>query len=614
MKYLKSLVLTFLCIGSFSIFAQSPVIDKIEPPNWWVGMSLDTIQLMIYGENLSSDLSAISNDDAIEIIEIKKNSSDYYAFVYVRITDSAKHGEYQLTIKNQHGEEEVTYPILERPTSDGKYQGFDQTDVVYLLMPDRFCDGDTTNNIVDAYPPDYEYGNMWKRQGGDIQGIINKLDYLKDLGFNTLWLNPVLENNTNLSYHGYAATDLYNVDKRLGDNELYKKLVQELHKRDMKIIWDHVANHIGIYHKWVEHLPDENWFNGTMEEHLPAYHQKHIMSDPYSDPYMKKKLYEGWFVDEMPDLNQKHELLADYLIQNMIWWMEYAGIDGIREDTYPYADQKFLADFNKAILDEYPTSNIVGEIWTGNPIFLAWYQTNSLFTREFDSHLPAILDFAICDEFHRYFSGKSGMHQIYDIIAADGIYADPTNLMTFLDNHDFPRGMYLAKRDTDKMKIAQTILLTSRGIPQLLYGTEIGMDGGPTNEDCRHPFPGGFPQDSMDAFTQEGRNEYQNEIFNYLKQLLHLRKKYPALETGELTQYPPRDNYYFYFKEQGSERVLVTVNDNIDAGKVDLGFAKNKLQTPQKLQNLFTGDIIELSPDMLLPQKGRSAAIWLILE
>ncbi|MFA8341807.1 MAG: alpha-amylase family glycosyl hydrolase [Rhodothermaceae bacterium] len=549
----------------FSFFAQAQQIkvNKLEPANWWTDMKLNNVQLMVYGENLSNVTASFANAPAK--VHNVKNSN--YCFVDVKIP--AKPGKYSLKLKNSSGTVEIDFPVYARENNPSNHKGFNNEDVIYLITPDRFANGDTGNDSVEGMKEAFDNTRLG-RHGGDLQGIINKLDYLKDLGITAIWLNPVVENDTKFSYHGYGATDFYNIDKRFGTNELYREFVQTAHKKGLKVILDHVANHCSIDHPWMKSLPVPEWVNGSVENHLSAQHHKMVLSDIHGDERTKETLQKGWFVDAMPDLNQTNKFVANYIIQNTIWWIEFSGIDGIREDTYPYADEKFLSDWAKAILEEYPDFNIVGEVWTGKAAFLAYYQKNSYMPRKFDSNLPSVTDFAIRDMFYGFLKGEKNIYNIYETFAMDYLYPAPDKLVTFIDNHDVTRAMLAAKGNSTKVKLALGILFTSRGIPQILYGTEIGIQGGEDHGLLRADFPGGFSNSERDAFTKEGRTKEENDLFDFTKKLLELRKKYKALSKGKMIHFPPYGDVYGYVKKYKEENILVIVNASEEKREISL--------------------------------------------
>ncbi len=454
--------------------------------------------------------------------------------------------------------------------------------------------------------------DMDGRKGGDIEGIISKLDYLKDLGVTSVWITPMLENNMWMSYHGYAATDLYKIDPRFGNKELFKELVEKAHDKGLKIIMDHVSNHIGINHWWIKDLPFADWINGTAKNHLYKNNNKMTFPDPHSPGESVELTWSGWFEDYMPDLNQANPFLKKYLIQNTLWWTEYLGIDGIREDTYPYCNQYYLSDWAKTILDEYPTLNIVGEIWTGEPPFLAAYQQNNKFGLKLNSHLPCVTDFALSDAFRDYLSSKKGLEEIFNILAQDFIYYDSNNLLTFFDNHDIARGLFVANNDIEKYKIALTILLTTRGIPKILYGSEIGIVGDKNHGNIRSPFPGGFENDNHDAFSSCDRTNYENDIFNFTKNLFEIRKKYKSLSEGKLIHFYPFDNVYVYLRKSNDESTMVIVNGNEQDTEVDLNKFKITLSRISEIENIKTGEVTDILKNKKILIKRKSAEIFLL--
>ena len=529
MKTRLPLILLFTLFIFNILYAQKSSINKIEPPNWWVGMKWDTVQLMVYGDNLA-DINVKFIDERLQVLKVHTSDNSAYLFIDVFIPYQIEEGEYTLKFSSANEQTEIDYPIFSKYNSESKHQGFSNEDVIYLIFADRFCDGNFINNTIGDSLDNFTSTDLDGRKGGDIEGIIAKLAYLKELGITTIWITPMLENNMWMSYHGYAATDLYKIDPRFGSNDLYKKLVDEAHKKGLKVILDHVSNHIGINHPWLNNLPAIDWFNGTTENFIPASHDKMAFLDIHGDSSIINFHQRGWFTDYMPDLNQQNSFLKNYLIQNTLWWIEYAGIDGIREDTYPYNDQKYLAEWAEAILTEYPEFNIVGEVWQGDPPIISGYQSNSPVRKlNFDSNLPAVTDFAFADAVRAYLSGEKNIYSFYKTLAQDYIYSDPDNLVVFMDNHDIERAMFLADGNSGRLKVALNLLLFTRGIPVIFYGTEIGITGGLKHGELRQPFPGGFLGDKRNAFVSEGRTEKENEIYNYLHKLLKLRKKYPVL-------------------------------------------------------------------------------------
>jgi neopullulanase len=606
----KSIILFFLL--ALNSFAQNFTIEKIEPPNWWIGMKYDTVQVMVYGKNIG-DVEIYPQHGPIEVTSVHKAESPDYLFIDLFIPQELK-SEYFFEIDFSNGSQDtvIRYPFFLRENTKDKFNGFDQSDIMYLIMADRFCDGNPANNNIGDSLDRFTSKDLDGRKGGDIEGIISKIDYLKDLGVTSLWITPMLENNMWMSYHGYAATDLYKIDPRFGSNELYKELVEKSHNKGLKIIMDHVSNHIGINHWWMKDLPFSDWINGTPQNHLSANNNKMTFLDSHSPSESVALTWDGWFTDYMPDLNQANPYLKKYLIENTIWWIEYLGIDGIREDTYPYVNQYYLSDWAKTILDEYPKFNIVGEIWTGEPPFLAGYQRNNKFGLKLNSNLPAVTDFALADEFRDFLSGKKGFEGIFKTLAMDYFYSDPNNLLTFFDNHDISRGLYLANGDLDKIKIALTILFTTRGIPNILYGTEIGIIGDNKDGSIRSPFPGGFVGDTTNAFTDSGRTEFQKDIFNFTKQLFEIRKEHKSLTSGTLFHYYPFNKVYVYFRSINCETTMIVANGNNENITLNLNNYKELLTDTKTLINLWSKESYSINDNESLIIPRNSAQIFLL--
>ena len=593
-------------------FPQDFSINKIEPPNWWVGMKWDRVQLMVYGENLD-DVSVYTSYPGINVIKTHSVENKNYLFVDIEIPNDLPDGDYELIFRKGNEIVRYNYPILNRELAPEDHKGFSNEDVIYLIFTDRFCDGNPNNNTIGDSLDEFTSTDLDGRHGGDIEGTISKLDYLSDLGVTALWMTPILENNMWMSYHGYAATDLYKIDSRLGSNELYKNLVDEAHARGLKIILDHVSNHVGINHSWIKNLPFDDWFNGTPENHIPAIHDKMAFLDIHGDSTIVKSTTEGWFQNYMPDLNQRNPYLKKYLIQNTLWWIEYSGLNGIREDTYPYNDQKYLAEWAEAILTEYPNFNIVGEIWQGIPSIISGYQTNSPVRKlDFDSNLPAVTDFALADAIRAYLTGEKSIYQFYETLAQDFAYSNPDNLLVFMDNHDIERAMFLANGNVDKFKIALNLVLFTRGIPVIFYGSEIGIKGGKSHGELRKPFPGGFIENDRNGFIEEGRTQQENEIYNYLSELLNLRKNNPVLAKGKLKHIYSGDDVYVIIKTLGDEQILIILNTG--EKQIPIPTQQIKMFLPQviELYNLKTKEVIDIKPYEILTLEKYSAEIYKI--
>ncbi len=562
MKHLFSFLLLF-----FSLFGQAQV-ERIEPPFWWEGMKNSTLQLMLYGENLAAYSLNIPTIDNIEVHRVENPN---YLFVDLDLSDQ-QHGIVEINLlKKGKVQTIIEYEIKVREQRPN-ISSFNAADVIYLLMPDRFANGDPSN---DAHPSVTEQPNRNDkdgRHGGDIKGIINHLDYLEDLGVSAIWSTPLCEDNDpRVSYHTYAQSDVYRIDPRYGTNEDYRLLADALHQRKMKLIMDYVTNHWGIEHWMVKDLPSSDWIH-QFETYTNTNHRKEIHSDPYATEIDRKELLEGWFVPTMADLNQNNPYLLNYLIQNAIWWIEFAQIDGFRVDTYPYNNPKPMTLWLETIRMEYPDFNIVGEGWMHNSIHLSYWQEKSPIAaiQGFDSKLPSVMDFTLNDALVKTFNEKNaywehGTTRLYKNLQNDFLYPDIDNVIIFAENHDTNRinDFYPEFKNYKQML---SVLMTLRGIPQIYYGSEIGMTGKKEvgDGDIRRDFPGGWPTDVQNAFKHEGRTPKQNQYFDFSKKLIQWRKTNPAVHFGKTLHYIPREDVYVYFRYTEEKRVMVVVNNNLE--------------------------------------------------
>ncbi len=567
MKRLAMISLSLLA-GAASIFGakKAPVVTNVEPPCWWAGMSDPSLQVMVTGPGIAAadvtaDYPGVTLKEAISL------DSPNYKLLYLDITPQAKPGTIDLKFNLNGRKAVVPYELKERTRKGEEYVGFDASDVLYLLMPDRFAQGDMdAAKALDGldYPITADRTDPNGRHGGNIRGIINNLDYIDSLGVTAIWSCPVLENDMpGGSYHGYATTDYYRIDPRFGTNEEWQELVAEANKRGIKVVMDMIFNHSGLNHPWIADKPSKDWFNHPEGTETTNFRLSTI-HDPYVSDYDLDHTVNGWFVTAMPDLNQRNPHLMKYLIQNSIWWIESSKINGIRMDTYPYADLEGMASWAKAILAEYPNFNIVGECWYGNEAGSAfWQKGNRLNPRE--TELPTVMDFLISINGHKYFDEETdpwnGLNHLYDHLAMDFLYPDPQKVLTFLDNHDTDRFLLAEPDSLGSWKQAVTFLLTSRGIPQLYYGTELLMNGSKEGSDgyVRRDFPGGFPGDTVNAFTPEGRTPLQNEAWDYMSKLLHWRRgeANEVIAKGSLKHFMPQNGMYVYRQawRQGGDSV-----------------------------------------------------------
>lgn len=567
------LALILIAAGITPVIAQSEVKPRLEPPSWWVGFENPVVQVMAYNKDIGLLRPEVEHE-GVTIQKITAVENPNYLFIDFLIAGDARPGEVKIHFKDgKKIKTTMSFELRERSEGSAMREGFNTTDAIYLLMPDRFANGNPENDNVEGMVEKADRNAPYGRHGGDIKGIMDHLDYIADMGFTAIWLNPVLENNQpEGSYHGYATTDYYNIDPRFGTNEDYKKLIEKANEKGLKIIKDMIFNHCGSKHWWMEDLPTDDWIN--YDSFVQSNYRLSSISDPHASKADLKLATEGWFARAMPDLNLKNELLLNYLIQNSIWWIEYAGLQGIRQDTYPYPDKYGMAEWNKRINLEYPDFNIVGECWIGEAAKLSYWQKDANNSDGFNSHLKSIMDFPLMDAMHLAFNEKGGgwsdgLMRLYNVLADDFIYADIQNILVFPENHDVGRIYNILNKDLNSLKMVTAFTGTMRGIPQWYYGTELLMDGNgyEGHSHIRHDFPGGWPGDDTNAFTREGRTDDQNEIYDYLKQILEYRKTSKPIHFGETTHFVPQNNVYVYFRHLEDEAVMVMLNNSSNESK-----------------------------------------------
>jgi len=545
------------------------LIERVEPPNWWVGMKTKNLQILVYGNSINDLIPKISNSN-IELTSFDKVKNENYLFLNISISENAKPDEVEIDFyKNNVVVDRYVFSLLNREKNASNVEGFNSSDVMYLITPDRFANGDSTNDDIKSMfeRPNRDYNRGL--HGGDIKGIINHLDYIKDLGFTTVWLNPVLENNMKKSsYHGYSTTDYYKVDPRFGSNELFQELSISAKEKGIKLVMDLIPNHCGSEHWFFKDPPMDNWFN-NQSGFKQTSHRRETVQDIYASEIDKREHADGWFVETMPDLNQKNQKMSKYLIQNTLWWIEYARLSGIRVDTYPYSDKDFMSDWTFAVMDEYPNFNIVGEEWSEKPIVISYWQKDKINHDGYVSYLPTLMDFPLQISFTEAllddFSWGKGFIKPYKTLASDFLYPNPNNLLIFPDNHDMTRFFTQVNNDIDLFKMGIVYYSTMRGIPQFYYGTEILMNSDENPGDhglIRTEFPGGWPDHSKNAFTGDGLsyNERQTQLF--FKEILNWRKDNEVIHNGKLIQFAPKDGIYSFFRILNNKMVWVIFNRN----------------------------------------------------
>ncbi|HEX2936323.1 MAG TPA: glycoside hydrolase family 13 protein [Bacteroidales bacterium] len=561
-------LITSALIFTLFLFGVCEAQLRVEPAFWWVNMENPKLQVLVHAKDIGTTVPQFSYA-GVTLDSVVKPTSKNYLFLYLSVKPGAMPGKFDIQFM-QKGKAiaKYAYELKDRRPGSAERSTYNTSDVIYLLMPDRFSNGNPANDQAPDMIEKLDRANPGGRHGGDIQGIINHLDYLKDLGFTAIWSTPLMEDNMDsYSYHTYAITDYYRIDPRYGNNQDYVRLSDEMHTRGMKLIMDVVTNHCGSNHWWMKDLPMQDWLH-QFKEFTRTNYQISTTYDPYASDYDKNLNFDGWFDSTMPDLNQDNPHLLTYLTQNTIWWIEYANLDGIRIDTYPYNNPWKIAQWSKGVRTEYPNLNIVGECWVHSPQEISYWQSGTKNHDGYDSQLPVVMDFALHDVFlqavNEEDSWGSGTRRFYNHFTLDYVYTRPQDLLIFTENHDTPRFYEVIKGDMRKFKIAYAILFTVRGIPQFYYGSEINMPGSKDkgDGDIRRDFPGGWPGDVRNAFTAQGRTAQENEAFNYIKKLLNWRKANPVIHTGKTKQFISQDNCYVYFRYNNEKTVMVAINNH----------------------------------------------------
>jgi glycosidase len=565
---------------STQIVQAQQIIERVEPPNWWVNMVSNEVEIMVQGKELGLYAVELEQYEGVTLKQVQQVENPNYLFLTLTVAPQTIPGNLDFQLVNTKGNKtQFTYPLVDREGDKKNTIGFLPSDMVYLITPDRFANGNYANDNINGFADEANRKDKGGRHGGDIEGIINHLDYISDMGFTSLWINPVLENAMpKNSYHGYAITDFYKVDPRFGSNKLYKEMVAKAHAKGLKVIMDMVANHSGLNHWWMKDLPSQDWIN-QWPEYTETNHKKSVILDPYAAETDRKEFFDGWFVRSMPDLNQKNEHLAKYLIQNAIWWIEYSGISGIRMDTYPYPDMEFMNNWSKAIMTEYPMFNIVGEEWSTNPNMVAYWQKGKKNDNGYESNLKSVMDFplqmALVNSLNKEKTWASSWTEVYETLAQDYLYANPNQLMIFPDNHDMSRIYTQLNEDYDLYKLALVYLATTRGIPQIYYGTEILMTNSGTDDhgSIRSDFPGGWEKDKINAFTGVNLSRKQLDAQNFVKKLLNWRKSATVVHTGALKHFAPKnkEEVYVLFRYDDQKKIMVVLSKNTKDIVLDIG-------------------------------------------
>lgn len=603
---------------------ESNEIDKVEPPHWWIGLKNQKLQLLVKHPNIGSSHVDISHQ-GVNLVKVNKADSPNYLFLDLELSKSAKPGKFNIVFKQDDGSElKQTYELKERQRSAEDYLGFDSSDVIFLITPDRFVNGDPSNDIIEGLKQtNIDRSEGYERHGGDLRGMINSIDYIHELGYTAVWPTPVLINDMPQgSYHGYAITDYHKVDPRIGTLDEYKEFSSKLKERGMKLIMDQVANHCGLEHWWMKDLPFKDWvnFQENYEEHIDNWnwevttysnHRRTTNQDLYASNVDHKGNTDGWFVEGMPDLNQRNPFMANYIIQNSIWWIETLELGGIRQDTYPYPDKDFMSDWAGAIMKEYPNFSIVGEEWSYNPLLVAYWQDGKDNADGYKSNLKSSMDFpmqkAIIDGLKEEESWDKGLVKLYEGLANDFVYVTPKDIMVFLDNHDKSRIYTEVGEDATKTKMALSYMLMMPRIPQIYYGTEILMNDTANPGDhglIRTDFPGGWEGDTVNAFTGEGLTAEQKDMQRFLKKILNYRKNSEAMQNGETKHFAPENKTYVLARYNDSETLVHIINKNDDSFELDLKRFEELGLNGKTLKNVMTGETINWSDKLVLDSVG----------
>ena len=600
---MKKLFTIFFLI-LFNLHSTSQ-IDKVHPPNWWIGHKNPNLQLLIKAEKIN-DYEVNINYPGVKITNIHNADSPNYIFLDLEISDKAKEGSFIITFTKENKTLSYSYKLRKKRSLENQSNGFDSSDAIYLITPDRFANGNYENDIIDFLKErKIDRANNYARHGGDFKGIFENISYIKNMGFTSLWLNPVLINDMKEgSYHGYATTDYYSVDPRFGSMKEYIELSLELKKNNIKLIKDIIVNHCGLYHWWMDDLPFKDWLNfqenylksndKTIEKNtVYSNHRRTTIQDIYASKSDYRGMLDGWFVPTMPDLNQKNKFLANYLIQNSLWWIETLNLSGIRQDTYPYAEKEFLSEWAGRIMSEYPKFNIVGEEWSYNPIRIAYWQDGNNNKDGYKSNLKSTMDFAMQKAIQEGIleeeAWNTGLIKIYENLANDFYYSNPESLLIFNDNHDMSRIHTQMKKDITKTKMAIGLMLVLPRIPQLLYGTEILMEDSSNPGDhglIRSDFPGGWDNDKINAFSKQNLTDDQIEMQEYLKVLLNFRKKSKAIHIGNTIHFAPKNGVYLLQRRYNDEIVIFIINKN----KNDVRLSNDRF-SELNLNNIVFSDI-----------------------
>ena len=600
--------MNFRAIAAWLLIVVSPAVlagplERVEPPSWWTGFQHAELQLLIHGDGISTWSPSVDGN-GVSVARIEKGDSPNYLFVYLDLSD-AQPGAFDLVFSKSDERLSYTYELRERVR--GHVGTYDSSDVIYLLTPDRFANGNPANDNIEGYADKLDRDDDYGRHGGDLEGIRRHLDYIAAMGFTQVWINPVLENAMErASYHGYSITDYYRVDPRLGSNEEYRELVAAAREKGLGVIMDMVVNHIGSEHWWMNDLPTDTWLN-LPDTRSVSTHARTTHQDPYASEFDKSAHADGWFVDTMPDLNQRDPLLADYLVQNAIWWIEYAGLSGIRQDTWPYPDKHFMTEWSRRIMQEYPDFNMVGEEWSSSPAIVSYWQRGKQNHDGYVSYLPGVFDFPLQTALQRVLTADeppwgSVWTPVYEVLGHDFLYPEPMNLVIMPDNHDMNRIFTQVGENVALWRMAIAFYATMRGIPQIFYGTEVLMShpGTDSHGALRAEFPGGWPDHDRNAFTGKGLTRQERSAQAFMSKLLNWRRDATVIHSGKLMQFTPVGNVYAYFRYDDGDTVMVIFNRGDDTVELDTARFAERLDGFTHGTDVISGDRISISPALEL--------------
>jgi len=581
---------------------NAPLVTKVEPPNWWVGLTPD-VMILLSGRELEATHVAC-NLPTVRVSRTQGAAQGKYLFVWLKIGAEIRTGTAVCRITTPKGSASFELPLAARAPTLGRFQGLSLDDVIYLIMPDRFANGDPTNDDPLGTTASHDRSIPRAYHGGDLRGIQNHLPYLKDLGVTTLWLTPIVKNGAPQDYHGYGAVDLYAVEPHFGSLKDYRELIAAAHKEGMKVFFDAVPNHVGPLHPWVANPPLPDWFHGTAQHHLDSrspmkenfYGQSvdkpspndpfETLTDPHATLQMRRNLTDGWFFGKLPDLNTENPIVQQYLQQNSIWWTETSGLDGFRLDTFPYVGRKFWTGWHASLRRIYPNLTTVGEVFHPDPTVTSFFVGGSNRYDGVDSGLSTVFDFPLFFAIREVLLHDAPVGRMATVLRQDSLYSRPDALVTFFANHDVSRFASANGSSATKQKLAFGLTLTLRGIPEIYYGDEIGMPGG-SDPDNRRDFPGGWKEDSANSFTREGRSGEQQEIFSYAQTLLRLRREQDALRSGRLWHLFSDESSYVFLRQAEQENLVVAFNNSSQARSIEVPLSDTPAQKVTEVKTLF---------------------------